>query len=64
MVIDLGFQSMNQLLDLLAQARYPLATDDLGIENCADALDRAIEIVVDHDVLVLLDRPQFPQCGI
>ena len=61
MVIDFGFQSMNQLFDLLAQTRHALPTDDLGIENCADALDGEVEIVVDDDVFVVLDRPQLPQ---
>jgi hypothetical protein len=64
MVIDLGFQSMNQLLDLLSQSRDAVATDHLGVENCGDALHCMVEVVVDDDVLVLLDRPQFLQRGI
>jgi len=61
MVIDFGFQSMNQLFDLLAQTRHTLPTDDLGIENCADALDGMIQVVVDDHVFVVVDGPQFPQ---
>jgi hypothetical protein len=64
MVIDLGFQSMNQLLDLLSQSRDAVATDHLGVENRRDALHCMLEVVVDNYVFVFLDRPQFLQGGI
>jgi hypothetical protein len=64
MVIDLDFQSMNQLLDLLSQSRDTFATDHFGIENRRDALHCMLEVVVDDDVLVLLHCPQFLQGGI
>jgi hypothetical protein len=64
MVIDFGFQSMNQLRDLLSQARYAVATDHFGVDDRADAPDCPVEVVVHDHVLVLLDGPQFLQSGI
>ena len=62
MVIDLVFQPLDERLDLLREPDDPLAAHDLGIDDRPDALHRVVEIVVDDDVLVLVDRPQFLQC--
>jgi len=61
MVIDLGFQSMDQLFDLLPESRHSLATQDFGVEDGSNALYRVVEIVVDDDILVFFDRPQLLQ---
>jgi hypothetical protein len=61
MVIDFGFQSMDQLFDLLSESRHSLSTQDFGVEDGSDALYRVVEIVVDDDVLVFLDCAQLPQ---
>lgn len=61
MVIDLGFQSMDQLFDLLSEPRHSLPTQDFGVEDGSDTLYRVVEIVVDDDILVFFDRPQLLQ---
>ena len=38
-------------------------THDLGVENRAYSADSLGELVVDHDILVLVDRPQLFQRG-
>jgi hypothetical protein len=61
MVIDLVIQPLDERLHLLREPQNALATHDLCIENGLDALNRMLQIVIDHDVLVFVDGTQFLQ---
>ena len=56
MVIDLGLQMGDEFGNLLAEPVHPLAAHDLGIDDGRHSRHRVAEIVVHHDVIVLLDR--------
>jgi hypothetical protein len=64
MVMDLDFQPFDQRLDLIPQPGNTLPAHYFGIEYRPDDKHRVVEFVVDDDVLLLLDRPQFLQGGI
>jgi hypothetical protein len=61
MVIDLVVQPFDERLNLLCEPHDSLATHDLCVENGLDTLNRMFQVVVDHDVLVLVDGTQFQQ---
>jgi len=58
MMFDFRLQTMDQRFDLEPQAEHSLSTDDFGINDRTDAPYGLVEIVVDHDVLVLFHRLQ------
>src|SRR5471030_1960717 len=60
-VLDFLLESLDEQPDLLTQILDPLAAHELRVNDGSDTRDCAFQIVVHHDVLVLVHLLQFLQ---
>ena len=59
--LNLCFQPLHELRDLVTQSRHSLPTHHFRIDDRRDAMHRFLQVVVHHHILVQIDELQLLQ---